>query len=237
MKNLLFVILTVALTAAVAFGQKKTTATIDPAVTARETADAAVKAHGGDKLTAIKTLVMRGSASINVFGQNQTATFYTAISGDKYVLEIQNPFQPLKQSFDGKNTSSSLQGFSLPPVTSIGFPVLSRIGQTGFAVSALTDTKRRKGFRVTTPDGYYTDFIVNDKSGQIKSYESSYEVSGRVVTTSVEIDSVETVEGIVIPKNYSQRFDLGGMVAYVGFKSREILVNSTIDESIFTGEN
>lgn len=201
--------------------------------TARETAAAAVKAHGGEKLSAVKSLVMRGSASINVFGQNQSATFYTAISGVKYVLEIQNPFQPLRQSFDGTNTSSSLQGFSLPPVTSIGFPVILRIGENGYAVTALTDAKKRKGFRVTTPDGYYTDFFVSDRTGQIKSYESSYEVSGRVVSTSVEIDDVQTVDGVVVPKNYSQRFDLGGMTAYVSFRSREILVNAPIEDSVF----
>jgi hypothetical protein len=203
----------------------------DPAL---ETARAAVTAHGGEKVSRLKTLVLKGSVGLSVFGQNQPATFYTAISGDKYIFEIQNPMQPLKQVFDGTNTVSSIQGFSLPPVTSLGFPVLSKIGSAGYRVSSLEASKKKKGFRVTTPEGYYTDFFVNDKTGQIRGYESSYEVSGRVVTTSVEIDEMKTVEGIVVPSKYSQRFDLGGMTAYANFRAREILVNSEIEDSVFS---
>ena len=177
---------------------------------------------------------MRGTVDLNVYNQSTPATFSTAISGEKYSIEINNPFQPLKQVYDGRQTFSTIQGFSLPPITSLGFPLLPKVGVTGYVVAALPEgRKKRSGFRITTPDGFYTDFLVDEKTSQIKGYESSYNVGGRVVTTSVEIDEFQTVNGITIPKKYSQRFDLGQMTAYANFKVKETLVNSTIADDVF----
>jgi hypothetical protein len=179
--------------------------------------------------------VIKGSVDLNVFNQLMPGAFSTAISGEKYYFEINSPAQSLKQVYDGRQTYSSIPGFSLPPITSLGFPLLPRVGDTGYVVSALTDTKKkRKGFRITTPDGFYTDFVVDEKTGQIKSYESSYDVGGRIITTSVEIDECKTFDGVVVPVKYSQRFDLGQqMTAYASFKAKDILVNSTIEDSAF----
>ena len=197
-------------------------------------AKAAVAAHGGDKLRQVKSIVMKGSVDFNVSGVSTPATFSIAISGDKYFFEINNPVQPLKQTYDGRQTFSTIRGFSLPPITSLGFPVLTRIGETGYVVSEIGESKKkRKGFRVTTPDGYYTDFLIDDKTGQVKGYESSYEVGERNVTTSVEIDEFQTIDGVLMPKKYSQRIDLGQLTAYASFKVKEMLINSTIDDSVF----
>jgi hypothetical protein len=228
--------------AVTAFGQAKS-----PAVSAGETkpgganastssevAKAAVVAHGGDKLKQVKSIVMKGTVDFNVSGVSTPATFSIAISGDKYFFEINNPVQPLKQTYDGRQTFSTIRGFSLPPITSLGFPVLTRVGDTGYVVSDIGESKKkRKGFRVTTPDGYYTDFLIDEKTGQVKGYESSYEVGDRNVTTSVEIDEFQTIDGVLMPKKYSQRIDLGQLTAYASFKVKEMLINSTIDDSVF----
>ena len=199
-----------------------------------ELAKLVVTAHGGNKLKQMKTLVLRGSADVTSFNQSIPATFVTIIAGDRYYYEINNPFQPLKQIFDGRQTFSSIQGFSLPPITSLGFPLLPRVGETGYVVTALADTKKKqKGFRITTPDGFFTDFFIDEKTYLIKGYESSYEVGDRIVTTSVEVDEFQTVEGVVVPKKYSQRFDLGQMTAYASFKTKEILVNSGVADDVF----
>ncbi len=201
---------------------------------ALDLAKATLTAHGGDKLKSMKTLVMKGSLDMNVFNQITPAAFSVAISGEKYSFEINNPIQPMKQVYDGVQTSSTIQGFQLPPVTSLGFPLLPRIGDNGFMVTALADTKKkRKGFRITTPDGFYTDFFIDEKTNQIKGYESSYVVNERSVTTSVEVDEFQTVDGILVPKKYSQRFDLGTITAYANFKTKEILINVAIDDSVF----
>ena len=198
-------------------------------------AKATVAAHGGDKLKRMKTLVMKGSVDLNVSGQTVPAAFSIVFSGEKYYFEVTNPFQQLKQVFDGRSTYSSLQGFSLPPMTSLGFPLLPKVGEPGYTVSATGDKeKKKRGFRVTTPEGFYTDFYTNEKTNQIKGYDSSFETGGgQVVTTSVEIDEFQTVDGLLVPKKYSQRFDLGPITAYVNFKTKEILVNSPISDSVF----
>jgi hypothetical protein len=218
--------------------------TTKPAVPAKaepepsELARSALSAHGGEKLKQMRSLLMRGSVDLNVNNQLIPATFYTVISGERYAFEISNPIQPLKQVFDGRQTFSTIRGFSLPPITSLGFPLLTKVGENGFVISPVGDPKKKKkGFRITTPDGFYTDFFVDEKTGQIKGYESSYDVAGRLVTTSVEIDEFQTIEGIVVPKKYSQRFDLGQMTAYASFKIKEILVNSTIADDVFAMPN
>ena len=201
-----------------------------------ELAKTTVTAHGGDKFKKMKTLDVRGSVEISTTQLTQAipATFATIYSGDKYRLEIINPFQPLKQVYDGEQTSSSINGFDFPPINRLGLPLLQRIDEKVFVVSALPDKmKKKKGFRITSPEGYYTDFFVDDKTAQIKGYESSYNINGREVTTSVEIDKFRTVEGVVIPEKYSQRFDLGQLTVYANFKAKEILVNTPIADSIF----
>lgn len=199
-------------------------------------ARAAFDAHGGEKLKKIKTLVIKGSVDVSVQAQSLPGGFSTVIAGEKYVLDIQTAFQSIKQTFDGTNTVSSINGFTLPPVTSLGFPLLPRLGDAGFVVSALPDGKRKaKGFRITAPDGFYTDFLLDEKTSLIKSYESAYEVRGRTVTTSVEVDKYRLIDGISVPEKYSQRFDLGQITAYASFKAKDILINSPIDDSVFSG--
>jgi hypothetical protein len=223
--------------------QKPDAAKVAPPATAvvadgnfNDLAKAALAAHGGDKLKQVKTLVMKGSVDLNVSNQIMPGTFSTAISGDKYYFEITSVVQSLKQVFDGQQTYSSIPGFMLPPVNSVGFLVLEHLGDTGYAVQAFAEGKKKgKGFRVVSPDGFFTDFLVDEKTGQVKGFESAYELSnGRVITTSAVIDEVMTVEGVILPKKYSQRFDLGGQIsAYATFKTKEILINPQMAENAF----
>lgn len=203
-----------------------------------DVAKAALAAHGGDKLKKMRSLVMKGSVEMNVMGQTMPGAFSTAFSGEKYFFEISSAVQQLKQVYDGRDTYSSIPGFSLPPVTTVGFPILARVGDVGYTVSALPETaKKKRGFRITAPDGFYTDFIIDEKTGLVKGYESAFEVGGRAVTTSADVDETLTIEGVIIPKKYSQRFDLGQLVAYASFKAKDILVNTTIEDSAFALPN
>lgn len=204
-----------------------------------ELAKATLAAHGGDKFKNMKTLVVRGTADVS--GSPTTtfpATFAMILSGDKYRLEISNPFQPFKQTFDGQQTSSSINGFSLPPINRLGLPLLQRVEEKDFTTSALTEkNKNKSGFRITAPEGFYTDFFIDAKTGLVKSYESSYEMRGRTITTSVEIDKVREVNGVKIPERYAQRFDTGGLTFYADFKAKEILVNSAVADDVFAVNN
>ena len=195
-------------------------------------------AHGGDKLKNMKSLVVRGSVDITTSAFNQAipATFSMVLAGEKYRFELINPFQPIKQVFDGVNTTTTIQGgMTLPPINRLGLPVLPMIGVSGFVITPLPDAKKKKkGFRMTSPEGYYTDFYLDEKTNQIKGYDSSYEIRGRVVTTSVAIDKMRTVDGVIVPERYAQRFDTEQVTIYADFKVKDVLVNSELDADVFS---
>jgi len=216
------------------FAQPKAGAGVDDQF-AIELSKAALAAHGGDKLKAMRSMVLKGAVDMNVMGQTMPGAFSIAFKGEKYFFDLQTPAQSLKQVYNGESTYTSVQGFYLPPAASIGFPVLAHVGDAGYVVSAPGDAKKKgKGFRVTTPDGYYTDFFVDEKTKQIKSYNSSYDLGGgRIVTTSVEMEAFETVDGILAPKKYSQRFDMGSLTGYGSFNAKIILINKPIEDSAF----
>lgn len=200
-----------------------------------ELAKIALQAHGGDKFKNMKTLVIRGTADVSGSPtQSFPSTFAFVSSGEKYRIDINNPLQPLKQVYDGEQTNSSINGFYFPPLNRIGLMLLTKFEEKDFTVAAVPEkTKTANSFRITSPEGFYTDFFLDAKTGQVKSYKSSFEVSGRNVTTAVEIDKVRIVEGIVVPEKYAQRFELGNLSIYVDFKAKEISVNSPIADSIF----
>lgn len=216
-----------------AHAQPKEAKETQPLTEASANARKAFEAHGGAKLKAIKTLVVKGGVDVTVQAQALPGAFSTVISGDKYILDIQTAFQSIKQTFDGTNTVSSINGITLPPVTTLGFPLLPRLGENGYVVGIVGGKKKGKGFRLTAPDGFYTDFFIDEKSGLISSYESAYEMNGRTFTTSIEVDKYKVVDGISVPERYSQRFDLGPITAYANFKAKDVLINSPIDEAVF----
>lgn len=213
---------------------KPDTAAADKA--ARDLALEVLTAHGGDKLKQLKSLTLSGSVDVNAFGQAVPATFAMVFSGEKYRIDLNNPFQPIKQIYDGTQTLTNAQGaFKLPPLDRVGFYVLGRIGDAKYPINALPATaKGKSGFRITAPDGNYTDFYVDSKTNQVKGYESAFEFNGMPGTTSVEIDKYRALEGVFVPEKFAQRFDLGQITAYCNFKAKEIAVNTTISPDVFT---
>jgi hypothetical protein len=106
--------------------------------------------------------------------------------------------------------------------------------QQGYIVAALPDkSKKRTGFRITSPEGYFTDFFVDEKNGEVKEYEAAYDFNGRNVTTSVEIKKLRDVDGVKVPEKYYQRFELGFATIYADFKAKDILVNSEVADDVF----
>lgn len=238
MKKVLIVAI-LALAAASAVAQPKAATTIDKDKFAAENALAkkVIEAHGGEKFTGMKSLVVNGSADFTSsnFPQAIPATFIMIFSGDRYRIELNNPFQPLKQAFDGTKTSSTASGgFSLPPINKLGIPLLARVGTFGYVITSLpADKKKKTGFRVTSPEAYFTDFYIDEKTNLVSGYEASYLIDGRTVTTSVEIDKTKAVDGVIVPEKYVQRFDLSQFTVYANFKAKEIAVNRPVDDDVF----
>lgn len=204
----------------------------------KQLANLALAAHGGEKLRGMKTLLISGSVDVttSTFPQAIPATFIMIFAGDKYRVEINNPFQPFKQTFDGTRTSTTVaNGFTLPPFNRLGLPLLPHLGEVGFVITSLPDAKKKKkGFRLTSPEGYFTDFFLDEKTNQIKGYDSSYDINGRIVTTSVEIDRMKTVDGILVPEKYVQRFDLEQITIYAAFNAKQIQVNTEVANDVFS---
>lgn len=199
-----------------------------------ELAKAALAAHGGDKFKNMKSLVIIGTADV-AGSPTMTfpAPFVMTFSGEKYRLEISTPFMQLKQIYDGQQTYSSIPNFSLPPLNRLGLPLLPKIEEKGFTVSSLPEKNKKLGFRITSPEGYFTDFFLDEKTAQVKSYGAKYDYNGREITTSVEIDKLRNVEGVLIAERYAQRFEVGQNTIYTNFKAKEISVNTPVADDVF----
>lgn len=241
MKSPILALVVIALSISFTFAQvppaagdaKAATKAADPSPV--ELAKAALAAHGGDRFKKMSALLLKGGVDLNVSNQITSGAFSAAQSGNKYFFEIATPIQSFKQICDGQQTYSSLSGIMLPPLTSTGFTVIGHVGEEGYTVAAFGDAKKKgRGFRITAPDGFFTDFLVDEKTGQVKSFDSAFELAdGRVVTTSAIIDEMQTVDGLTVPKKYSQRFDFGGFTAYATFKVKDVLVNPQMAENAF----
>jgi hypothetical protein len=204
--------------------------------TSLDLAKATLAAHGGDKLIKIKNLVVRGTAELSAGASAQTipAAFAITISGARFRYDIQSQFFNYKQIFDGQQNYSSIGTFSMP-LDKIGMELLRKINDKEYSVSALPEKwKKKKGFRVTSPEGFYTDFIVDEKTNQVKEYESSYEVNGDTLTTSVAVDKYREIDGVFINEKFSQRMELSQGTFYANFKAKDILINSEIADDVFT---
>jgi|SRR5215213_4067823 len=200
-----------------------------------EVAKAVLAAHGGDKLIKIKNLVVRGTAELSAGASAQTipAAFAITISGARYRYDIQSQFFNYKQIYDGQQSYSSISSFNMP-LDKIGMELLRKVNDKDYAVSALPEKwKKKKGFRITSPEGFYTDFVVDEKTNLVKEYESSYEVNGDTLTTSVAVDKYRDVDGVLINEKFSQRMELSQGTFYANFKAKDILVNSEIADDVF----
>ncbi len=230
-----------------AFAQKKdekdkattTTATvaISKTSTPMELAKAALAAHGGDKLKNMKTLIVRGTSEVSGSPtQTLSGTFAMIFSGEKYRFDLTAlPVLTFRQVYDGEQTNSSLRGIMLPPLNRMGLPLLPKIEEKGFVVAVLPEKfKKKMGFRITSPEGYYTDFVIDEKTNLIKDYESSYVYGETTVTTSVAIDKYKEINGIFINENFSQRLEMGQITSYASFKAKEILIDNPVADDVFT---
>lgn len=209
--------------------------TIKPDATPLELVKTALQAHGGDRLKLMKSLTSIGSADVSMPNTTQTITvgYKLITSGEKFRFEINSAFANFQQIYDGQNLYSSMGGADVPPLSKLGINLLTKAEEKGYAISALPDKKKRRGFRITTPDGYATDFYIDAATGQVISYEAKFTVRGREVSTAVEHDKFREIEGVLIPEKFSQRFDMGGNTFYANFKAKELLVNTSVADDVF----
>ena len=210
-------------------------ALVKPDATPLELVRAALQAHGGEKFKTMKSLTEIGTADVSMPGsvQSMTVAYKLIIAGDKFRFEINSPLANFEQIYDGENLYSSRGGSDIPPLSKLGLNLIAKAEDKGYTVSALPDKKKQRGFRITTPESYSTDFYLDQATARVMSFEAKFTVRGREISTAVEHDKFREIEGVLVPEKFSQRFDVGGNTFYANFKAKEVLVNVAIADDVF----
>ena len=207
-----------------------------PAITANTTpielARAALMAQGGDKFKNLKSMMLSGSADL--YAPNSTASipgkFVIVTTGEKVRIDIDaRPIFNLKQIFDGQRSYSSIPGAEMPPPSKFGLPVLAKFDQPGYAVSALPDKKKLRGFRIVDAEGNTTDFFVDPNTARVMQYLTPY----NGYTFGTENSKFREVDGVLVPVNFSQRLEMQAGAFFAEYKVKDVKINQPIGDDVF----
>ena len=205
---------------------------ITAATTPLELARAAYEAQGGEKLKALKNMILRGS--VDLYAPNSTQSipggFVLVTAGDKVRLEIDaRPAIAFKQIFDGHRSYSSMPGVELPPASKFGISVLSKFDQPGYSVTAIPDKKKLRGFRISDSEGNFTDFYIDPTNGRVMSFLIPYSN----YTFGTEHKKFKEVDGILIASAFSQRLEMPQGAFFADYNVKEIKLNQTFGDDVF----
>jgi hypothetical protein len=206
------------------------------AITATSTPDelarAALIAQGGDKLKSVQNMILRGSVQLYPPNSIQSipGSFSIVTAGDKLRMEIDaRPAVVFKEIFDGQHSYSSMPNVELPPLTKFGLGALVRYDQPGFKVSAIADKKKQRGFRIVDPDGYTTDFYIDASNGRVMSFLMYY----NGYTFGTDHTKFKEIEGVLVPFNFTQRFEMPQGAFFAEYTVKEVKLNQTLAEDVF----
>jgi hypothetical protein len=209
---------------------------ITAATTPIDLARAALAAQGGEKFKGLKSMVLRGS--VDLYAPNSTQSipggFVWVIAGDKVRLEIDaRPAVSFKQIYDGERSYSSLPGVDMPPASKFGLPVLGRLDQPGYTVTALPDKKKLRGFRISDADGNVTDFYIDATNGRVMTFLIPY--GG--YTFGTENKKFKEVDGVLVPVSFTQRLEMPQGAFFAEYSVKDIKLNNPIGDDVFTIPN
>ena len=205
---------------------------INASTTPLELARAAYEAQGGERLKAVKNMILRGS--VDLYAPNSTQSipggFVLVTAGDKVRLEIDaRPAISFKQIFDGQRSYSSMPGVELPPASKFGISVLSKFDQPGYSVTAIPDKKKLRGFRISDSEGNVTDFYVDPTNGRVMSFLIPYSN----YTFGTEHKKFKEIDGVLIPSAFSQRLEMPQGAFFADYNVKEIKLNQTFGDDVF----
>jgi hypothetical protein len=199
-------------------------------------ARAAFAAQGGEKFKNLKSMVLKGS--VDLYAPNSTQSipggFVIVTAGDKVRIEIDaRPAISFKQLYDGQRSYSSLPGVELPPLSKFGISVLSKFDQPGYAVTAIPDKKKLRGFRISDTDGNVTDFYIDATNGRVMSFLIPY----NGYTFGTENKKFKEVEGALIPSSFTQRLEMPQGAFFAEYSVKDIKLNQPIGDDVFAIPN
>ena len=205
---------------------------ITPESTPLDLAKAAFTAQGGEKFRAVKNMILRGSVSLYppARAQSLPGSFSIVTADDKLNMEIDaRPVIVFKQIYDGEQSYSSMPGVEVPPLSKFGLGVLSKFDQPGYKVSTIPNKKKLRGFRISDPEGYTTDFYIDATNGRVMEFFLTY--GGYTFGTAN--DKFKEVEGVLIPFSFSQRFEMPQGTFFAEYSVKEVKLNQALGEDVF----
>ena len=205
---------------------------ITPESTPLDLAKAAFTAQGGEKFRAVKNMMLRGSVSLYPPARAQSipGSFSIVTANDKLSMEIDaRPIIVFKQIYDGEQSYSSMPGVEVPPLSKFGLGVLSKFDQPGYRVSTIPNKKKLRGFRIADPEGYTTDFYIDATTGRVMDFFLTY--GG--FTFGTANDKFKEVDGVLIPFNFSQRFEMPQGTFFAEYSVKEAKLNQALAEDVF----
>ena len=134
-----------------------------------------------------------------------------------------------KQIYDGQQSYSSMPGVELPPLSKFGMGVLGKFDQPGYKVSALPNKKKLRGFRISDPEGYTTDFYIDATNGRVMEFSLTY----NNYTFGTANDKFKEFDGVLVATNFSQRFEMAQGAFFAEYSVKEVKLNQTLGEDIF----
>jgi hypothetical protein len=205
---------------------------ITPESTPMDLAKAAFTAQGGEKFRSVQNIMLRGSASLYAPNSSQSipGSFSLITANDKLRVEIDaRPVFVFKQIYDGQQSYTSMPGVELPPLSKFGMGVLSKFDQPGYKVSAIPNKKKLRGFRISDPEGYTTDFYIDATNGRVMEFSLTY----NNYTFGTANDKFKEFEGVLVATNFSQRFEMAQGAFFAEYNVKEVKFNQTLGEDIF----
>jgi len=197
-----------------------------------ELAKAAFTAQGGEKFRAVQNMMLRGSVSLYPPNSSQSipGSFSIVTAADKLRMEIDaRPAIVFKQIYDGQQSYSSMPGVEVPPLSKYGLGVLSKYDQPGYKVSPIANKKKLRGFRLSDPEGYTTDFYIDATNGRIMEFFLTF--GGYTFGTANS--KFKEVEGVLIPFSFSQRFEMPQGAFFAEYNVKEVKLNQTLGDDAF----
>jgi hypothetical protein len=204
------------------------TATTSPIDLAR----AALAAQGGEKYRNVKSIVLIGTVDLYAPNSAQSVSGNFAMvmaSGDRYRVDVVSPVVKFQQIFNGQQSYSSIPSIQTPNPSKFGLGMLTKLDQPGYVVSALPDKKKQRAFRITDPEGNNTDFFVDQQTARVMVY--TMPVNGN--TFAMEIKNVKEVDGVLVPVNFTQRFETPQGAYFAEYKVKTPKVNEAIGDDVF----
>jgi len=152
------------------------------------------------------------------------------IAGEKTRMEVDaRPAVSFKMIYDGQRTYSSLPNVNMPPPTKFGMGMLVKFDQDGYAVTAIPDKKKHRGFRITDSEGNVTDFYVDPASGRIMSFMIPY--SG--YTFGTENKKLKDFEGVLVATSFTQRLEMPQGAFFADYNVKDVKLNQPIGDDVF----